>query len=81
MKTKDVSLVFNVPGGMKKMFNDSQGQRKYAVLGGRQDIMKILVTEFGSRCDWALMTDTFFKSGYGIALPEGSPYKEVFDTR
>ena len=80
METKDVSLLPNVTAALGKMFNDTHGRKKYAVIGDRPSILTKLATLFGSQCDWALIPETFFKSGVGIALPEGSPYKEVFDT-
>ena len=29
------------------------------------------------RCDWRIIPETFFPSGYAIALPTGSPYETI----
>ena len=30
-------------------------------------------------CNWGMLHDTFLPSGYGFALPKGSPYKRFID--
>ena len=38
-----------------------------------------LRTQLANDCDISLIRETFYKTGFGLALPEGSPYKKYFD--
>ena len=35
--------------------------------------------QLASDCEISLIRETFYKTGFGFALPEGSPYKKYFD--
>lgn len=60
------------------MFNDSD-QGKYAVMGDLTSLQTKLGRDFTDKCNWAFIPETFFESGFGLALPEHSPFKELFD--
>ena len=54
------------------------------LLKQRQDFALIgdvtrLRTQLGSDCDISLIRETFYRSGFGLVLPQGSPYKKYFN--
>ena len=65
---------------LKLMFTQTPNDiDKYAVMGDLTTLQTKLSRDYGSRCDWVYISETFFTSGLGIALPKGSPYKHMFD--
>ena len=78
--TKDTSLVRNTNAALKLMFTKTLNKmKKYAVMADMISLETKLSRDYSSRCDWVFIPETFFTSGLGVALPEGSPYKKMFD--
>ena len=78
-KTRDVSFFPKSAKALAWMMNESQRHGKYAVISDKTGLQTDLTVHYSDRCDWAFIPETFLTSGFGIALPKGSPYKDVFD--
>ncbi len=45
------------------------------------DLPALELLVLNSQCNAAIIPETFYPSGYGIALPKGTPYKPFFDKK
>ena len=61
--------------GVEKVLNSTG---KYVVIGDKTSLLE--KTQKYDTCDWAFLPGDFFPSGFGIALPDGSPYTDYFSS-
>ena len=73
IKSKPDSLASTTTVGVRKMFSDDP---KYVAMSDQTSLLVKARRE--DRCDWAFMPEVFYPTGFGLALPEGSPYREMF---
>ena len=64
-----------VSKALQKMLHD--GEAAVMIQDYTSAIMSARATGF---CNWGMLKDRYMPLGYGIAFPQGSPYKEYFDT-
>ena len=71
--TKPDSLASTTTVGVRKMFSDD------AIYISMSDQTSLLVKALREdRCDWVFMPELFYPTGFGLALPENSPYRDIF---
>ena len=65
------NLVIENADGIKKV-----AYEKYAFISD----VTILETEISNDCSISLIKERFYKTGFGLAVPEDWPYKKYFDS-
>ena len=70
---KPDSLASTTTVGVRKMFSDDA---KYVAMSDQTSLLVKALRE--DRCDWAFMPELFYPTGFGLALPENSPYRDIF---